>query len=626
MTAQQLAWRWVVHLPTDEVVYVDSKEKARECYEAVKAQPWPLYWDTETTGLLVRSGTQDFGRLLQISARPWDKAWAFDIRDDTWLPAITAIFNVAEAICAHNTKFDLHVTETYGRRLLDMFPESAIYDTVWLAHFFDERTSRKLKNLGTRYLGFDAAKDQRALKKVMKDNGYTWATVPMRYLVQYGGMDTIIGGRLFDHFWPTVKQHSLEAVKREQRLLPVVYNMERTGIRIDQDGMLDLTHKTEAELAEALATLEGIWQTTVVPKSDPKQKEAMNLASHVQVKAGFRKLGHAIPNTQAVTFHKLAAEAPVDSEAHQAAKALLAYKKHAKTLSTYLYPWARDMTEAGRIHPSFNTLGTITGRFSSSDPNFQNISKKGDLRKLIIAEDGNVLVVADYDQMELRQFAHYAEDERMRAAFLSGDDLYQQVSDLLGVDRDIGKMLTLASQYGAGWVTTKAQAIAFAFKLGQEDRVPDLMTLDWNALHEKFHKNYRVRHLQWMTEAQAQRRGNYGEQYILTVGGRRMRPKLMRKERGPGLPPVEIHIFKDLGNSLIQGSCADIMKEGMIALADAGYGDAMRLTVHDEIVLEVPEAKAEATLEEATSLMTRPEYVPPLTVSGDWARRYGDAK
>jgi DNA polymerase-1 len=100
----------------------------------------------------------------------------------------------------------------------------------------------------------------------------------------------------------------------------------------------------------------------------------------------------------------------------------------------------------------------------------------------------------------------------------------------------------------------------------------------------------------------------------------------MLKDRGSGLPPVRIYIFKDLGNSLIQGSCADIMKESIIALGEAGYADTMRLTVHDEIVIEVPEAEADATLEEASKLMERKEYVPPLTVSGSYAKRYGDAK
>lgn len=606
------------------VHHVENMDQAREVYKAVKASPSLLYLDTETTGLLVRSGTQDKARLIQLSVRPWDVAWTFDARDETYLDAITACMDVADEMAAHNLKFDMHVMETYGSPVFEAFAPTQLWDTVWVAHFHDERESRRLKDLATKHLGMDGAEEQRALKKLMKDNGWDWDTVPLRYLVQYGGMDTIMGGELFDLLYPRTEPYAMEAYRREQRLLPYIYKMERKGIKIDMPGLEKMTEEYEAAQEEALDKLAILFGKEVVPKANKDKKDALNLASGVQVMGAFRAMGSPIPNTQAVTFHRIAQEGV--GQAQEAAEAILTYKETAKTLSTYLRPWAAQVDEAGRIHPSFNTLGTITGRFSSSDPNFQNITRGHGLRDLLVAEEGNMLVVADYEQMELRQFAHYAEDERMRAAFLSGDDLYQQVADLLGVSRDIGKMITLAAQYGAGWRKTKEQAIEFAYKLGQADRVPELRKLNWQDLTERFHKQYKVRHLQWLTEAQAQRRGNYGEEYIRTAGGRRMRPKMMTKERGPGLPPVRIYIFKDLGNSLIQGSCADVMKESLIALGDAGYGDAMRLTVHDEVVLEVPEDQAEEVLAHATQLMERHEYVPPLTVSGSWARRYGDAK
>ena len=607
-----------------EVRHVESIEGARDALRALRAQPGLLYLDTETTGLLVRSGLQDKARLIQVSVRPWDMAWTFDARDGRWAEPLEHMMMEAENFCAHNTKFDMHVMETYGLPVQDYFEWENIWDTTWLAHFHDERVSRKLKDLSARYLGGASQDEQRKLKKLMKDNGWDWDTVPLRHLVQYGGQDTLDGGELFDLLYPRVEPYAMEALRREQRLLPYIYRMERNGIKLDMEGLAQMTADEEAKQAAALERLADLFGKQVVPKADPKNKEALNLASGVQVKGAFRAMGHPIPNTQAVTFHQIAQEET--GPAQEAAEAILAYKEHTKTLSTYLRPWAEQVDPNGRIHPSFNTLGTITGRFSGSDPNFQNITRGHGLRDLVVAEEGNTLVVADYDQMELRQFAHYAEDERMRAAFLSGDDLYQQVADLLGVDRSIGKMITLASQYGAGWRKTKEQAIAFAYRLGEADRVPELRRLDWKAMTERFHQKYKVRHLQWLTEAQAQRRGNYGEEYIRTVGGRRMRPKVMEKSRGPGLAPVRIYIFKDLGNSLIQGSCADLMKESIIALGEAGYGDAMRLTVHDEVVIEVPAAEAEATLEEAKRLMERHEYVPPLTVSGSWATRYGDAK
>ena len=611
-----------------EVIYVDSREKAIECYNAVKANPGLLYFDTETTGLLVRSGTQDQVRLIQLSVRPWDKAWAFDARTDEWQDAIRACFDVAESIAAHNLKFDIHVLYNYGIDLWEAFHANQMWDTTWIAHFHDENDSRKLKDLGVKYLRIDAAAEQAKLKRLMKKEGWDWETVPLKHLVNYGGMDTIIGGELYDLLMPRIEGWAMEPLRREQRLNRAVWEMERQGVRIDQDGLETMLEDERAKREDALVTIAKISGFKhVVPKADAAKKEwakddILNLASHAQVKGTFRAIDYPIPNTQAITFYKLIADGESDPNAKVLAQAILTYKKTTKTISTYLEAWKRDMTEAGFIHPSFNTLGADTGRFSSSQPNFQNITKKGGLRNLMIPDEGYSFVVADYEQMELRVFAHFAEDERMRAAFLSGDDLYQQVSDLLGVPRDVGKMITLASQYGAGWAKTKEQAIEFAFKLGNEDQVPTLMAYDWRAMHERFHKNYKVRDLQYRTEGIAQKRGAFGDPYILTVGGRRQRPKRVLIEKN-GRKTL-ISIFKDLGNSLIQGSCSDIMKESIIAAWERGLD--LRLTVHDELVAHVRDKDVDWAKEVLLEVMTRTEYVPPLTVEAGSGKSYGDAK
>ena len=613
-----------------QVVYVDTLEKAHQAYRAVQRSNDLLYFDTETTGLLVRSGYQDKARLIQVSVRPWDVAWAFDARTPEWREAIYHMFVEAQNVCAHNTKFDIHALETYGVKVLEIVDKHHIWDTHWLAHFHDETVSRKLKDLGVRYLRMDAAHEQAKLKRLMKKEGWTWETVPLQHLVRYGGMDTIIGGELYDYLMPRVAPYAMEPLRREQRLLPAVYAMERKGIRIDQEGLARMTAEQRDVRDNALEVLAELAEAEhVVPKADFIQKDwdvstVLNLSSGAQVKGFFRRLGAPVPNTQAITFYKMIADEKAPEDAKKAAQALLDFKKTAKTLGTYLEAWARDLTPEGRIHPSFNTLGADTGRFSSSDPNFQNITKKGGLRNLMLPDEGKTIVVADYDQMELRMFAHFAEDERMRAAFLSGDDLYQQVSDLLGVPRDVGKMITLASQYGAGWRKTKEQAIQFAFKLGNEDQVPTLMGYDWEQMHTDFHRAYKVKSLAYRTEAAAQMRGQLGDPYILTVGGRRQRPKRMvvtNKETGR---KTTISIFKDLGNSLIQGSCADIMKESIITAHEQGM--ELLLTVHDELVGQCPTGEEEEMGAAMAQIMTREEYVPPLTASAGWGQNYGEAK
>lgn len=609
-----------------ETVYVDTIAKAKECYHAVQASPSLLYFDTETSGLLVRSGTQDKARLIQVSVRPWDKAWAFDARDDQWLQALKNIFGAAGAICAHNTKFDIHVMETYGIHLLDMFAPRQIWDTLWLAHFFDETTSRRLKDLGQMYLHIDAGAEQAKLKRLMTKNNWDWDTVPIKYLVDYGGMDTLIGGELFDLLYPKVASWATEPLEREQALLPAIYAMERSGIRIDREGLAKMTQhsqQVQTQELERLAFIAGV-DHAIAKSADGKdlEGEVLNLASRLQLTTLFRRLGAPIEDTQATTFYKMLYNTEVPQVARDAAQALLSFKAVTKTLTTYLRAWDRDITESGYIHPSFNTLGTITGRFSSSSPNFQNISKAGGLRDLMIPEDGHAFVVADYEQMELRLFAHFAQDEKMRAAFLSGDDIYQQVADTLGVNRSVGKMITLASQYGAGWQTTKRNAIQFAYKLGEAEQVPTLEAFDWREMIETFHSNYKVKWLQYQCEAMAQKRGQLGDAHIVTVGKRRQRPKRVKVTHN-GRESI-IPIFKDLSNSLIQGSCSDIMKDAIIDAHAAGLD--LRLTVHDEVMAVVKIGEEENAIKVLTQAMERREYTPPLTVEAASGASYGEAK
>ena len=213
----------------------------------------------------------------------------------------------------------------------------------------------------------------------------------------------------------------------------------------------------------------------------------------------------------------------------------------------------------------------------------------------------------------------------MRSAFLEGRDIYQEVADTLGVERQVGKMMMLASIYGAGAATIKRQAINMAYALGMEDLIPTLRDYDWDDLHSRFHYKYNIRNLSDLCELQARRRGALGEPYIMTTGGRRQRPKRVKLKPVNGYRQT-VFIFKDLANSLVQGSSADMMKQALIETAEAGYLSYMRLTVHDEQVLEVPLDKVEEVSETINRLMTRNEYVPPLTVGADTARRYGEAK
>ena len=588
----------------DNVVFIQQAPAARKAVEALAGQV--ISFDTETTGLNVRSGEQDIGRTIQFSMRPWAGAIVMEMVDEM-KPFIDEILWSAEEVIAHNIKFDVHVAETFlGYSLFQVYDYEKLHDTVWSAAFVDERDGKKLKELAVRHLNDKAAGSQAALKRFMKDNGFDWATVPVEQLIVYGGNDAIITGQLFDLLHPKAMAIAPEAYTREQHLAPVLYAMERAGMLLDVPLLEQVAKEEEAARDAALLQVR-----TMYPGLNPN--------SHVQVRKAFEERGMEIPDTQAPTLRKAYAAG------EDLAGAILKFRKHGKTFGTYCKPWLEVVTSKGRIHPSINSLGAKTGRMSSEKPNFQNIPRGHRLRDIILAEEGSTMLVADWNQMELRLYAHFARDEAMRAAFLDGHDIYQEVADTLGVERQVGKMMMLASIYGAGPTTIKRQAINMAYALGMEDLIPTLRDYDWQDLHERFHAKYNIKNLSDQCELQARRRGALGEPYIMTTGGRRQRPKRVKLKPVNGYRQT-VFIFKDLANSLVQGSSADMMKQALIETAEAGYLQYMRLTVHDEQVLEVPLELVDEVSETLDRLMTRREFVPPLTIGADSAQRYGQAK
>lgn len=587
-------------MPEPAIVWLQSVEECREFVRGQNIDTSILAFDTETTGLEVRNGYA-VPRIVQFSWRPWKEAIVVETTPE-FADFIQYMFTEFDHIVGHNTKFDMHAMMTAGFNVYDFFPPENVHDTLWLARLKDERTSAKLKDLGTRYLREEAADKQKDLKKKMRDNKWGWGDIPIKYLVEYAGYDAILTGELFDLLIPQITFAAV-AYRREQLLSPVLLKMERTGLHVDQE----LLDKTTAEYA-----------TIVMDKKAALERVApgLNPNSPQQINKQLIKRGITVPNTQATTLSQINDDF---------AKTLIDYREHNKVLTTYLQPWQEIIKPTGRLHPWFNQLGTKTGRFSSSDPNLQNIPRGHVLRDIFNAAPGSKMVVADWNQMELRLYAHFAKDQNMIAAFLSGDDVYQQTADLLGVPRQVGKMIMLASIYGAGPQTIKRQCTIMAIQADMPDLLEEIERYDWSELYNKFHSQYKIKELARQCELIARKRHMYDEPYIVTWGGRRQRPKLVMNAERNGRRQ-EIAIYKDLANSLVQGSSADLMKQALIDVDKAGAGEYLRLTVHDEMVAEVPDAEVENVKRLMEQVMTHNEFIPPLTVGALSADRYGDAK
>jgi DNA polymerase-1 len=359
-----------------------------------------------------------------------------------------------------------------------------------------------------------------------------------------------------------IGKHGLEKVcALEQSLLPVVVEMEARGIAVDPEKLTSIREQAERELQDATTAVQQF-----VGDAD------FNPNSTAQVLEKFRGRGVHLPNTQEETL--VACQDPLAQE-------ILKYrvsKKLAEQAQSLLNAVGAD----GRIHASFNPMGTRTGRFSSSKPNLQNVGRG--LRSCFVPRPGNVLVVADYSQIELRGAAATADEEMMLTAYKEGADLHRQTASLvlrkpleevLKEHRQLAKAVNFGLLYG--------QSARGLVRFAKTSYGVDLTESDAEAFRNRFFEAYpglkRWHNENWQ-------RAKNGATEVRTVTGRR---RLL-----PSGPTKEWQRFTGLVNTVVQGGCADGLKYAMVNLAQRlPEGAHIVSTIHDELIVEAPQELAE---------------------------------
>jgi DNA polymerase-1 len=308
----------------------------------------------------------------------------------------------------------------------------------------------------------------------------------------------------------------------------------------------------------------------------------------------------------------------------------------AKLHSTYITGMRKRMHETEGIHyvyTSFTQHGTVTGRLSSRDPNVQNIPTESLIRGLFIAPDGQMLVVADYDQIELRVMAHFCQDPTMLGIFQRGEDIHagtaavvlgKELEEVTPFERSkIGKPLNFAVVYGAGW--QRVAAMSGASELAARGFL--------DRYYERFAY---VQPWKRQVLLQAHKRGDpkhpfLQPPYVTTLLGRKRRlPELYDGDQAKRRRAERQAI-----NHRVQGTAAEIMKIAMIrvnrAFADTPY--RMQMTVHDELISAVPEEYVEQAKGVVVTSMSGisfnngdPIINVPLVVSCKAAKRWSEAK
>lgn len=408
----------------------------------------------------------------------------------------------------------------------------------------------------------------------------SFAEVPLADATRYAAEDADVTWRLHRLFQPRLADEGGTRVYQrvDRPLVPVVAMMERNGIRVDRERLAGLS----GEFATQIAALE----TTIHEKcggpftiGSPKQLGEI-LFDKLGYKGGKKGKTGQYSTDQSVLEGLAAqgAEVPV---------LVLEWRQLSKLKSTYTDALQAAINpETGRVHTSYSLVGAQTGRLSSNDPNLQNIPIRTEIgrqiREAFVAEPGNVLLAADYSQIELRLAAHMADVPALKEAFAAGEDIHARTAmELFGtVDRDTrgrAKTINFAILYGISrW--------GLAGRLGVTAEEAQAMI---DRYFERFPGIQRYIH----DTLESVRERGYSE----TLFGRKTWfPRINSKNQAERQGSERAAI-----NAPIQGTCADIIKRAMVrmmpALDAAGLGHVkMLLQVHDELVFELPVGDVDA--------------------------------
>jgi len=369
----------------------------------------------------------------------------------------------------------------------------------------------------------------------------------------------------------------------------VLQRIERNGVLIDKP----LLQQQSQELAERIVALEQ--------QAYALAEQPFNLGSPKQIgeilfgKQGLpvvKKTATGAPSTDEEVLEKLAEDYPLP-------KCLLEYRSLAKLKSTYTDKLPLMINEVtGRVHTNYAQAVAVTGRLSSNDPNLQNIpvrtAEGRRIREAFIAPPGHCIVSADYSQIELRIMAHLSQDESLLKAFAEGIDVHRATaSEVFGVavdqvsneQRRYAKVINFGLIYGMS-------AHGLAKNLGIERVAAS------NYIDRYFQRYPGVKRYMDETRATAKAQG-----YVETVFGRRLWLPEINSPNGPRRAGAERAAI----NAPMQGTAADLIKLSMVAvqqaLDDQRRASKMIMQVHDELVLEVPEAELDWVRVELPRLM-----------------------
>jgi DNA polymerase-1 len=477
--------------------------------------------------------------------------------------------DAGKAKVGQNLKYDWHVLQNHGINL-----QGITHDTLLQSYVLEAHERHDMDTLAARHLGEKTIKYEEVCGKGAGQIGFD--QVAIEHASSYAAEDADITLRLHRHLYPALAAEAgLASVYRdiEMPLLPILAKVERTGVKLDAD----LLRAHSGTLASAMLELEGKAHAAAGQPfnlNSPKQLGEI-LFNQIGLKPKKKTPGGA-PSTNEDALQELALDHPLP-------KLILDYRGLAKLKSTYTDKLPLMVNpRTGRVHTNYAQAVAVTGRLSSNDPNLQNIpvrSAEGrKIREAFIAEPGNVIVSADYSQIELRIMAHLSGDASLLQAFANDADIHAATAaevQGVAVDSVTPDMRRMAKAVNFGLIYGMS-AHGLAAQLNIERSAAQLY------IDRYFARYPGVLDYMNRTREQAKLHG-----YVETLFGRRLYLPEIRAA-GPRRQGAERAAI----NAPMQGTAADLIKLAMIAvqgwLDTSGLKSRLIMQVHDELVLEVP--------------------------------------
>ncbi len=599
-----------------ETVVVDTPQALAALAEKLAQAEW-ISFDTESTStdplrgemvgfsLAVEEGT---GYYIPVGHRTGETQLPLEQVAEVIGPLMA---DPARPKLGQNLKYDLLMLRCHGIQAANL-----AFDTM-LAEWLIDPSSHNLglKEMADHYLGAQMTHIQELIGT--GKNQRTMAEVPVAQAAPYAAADAEVTLRLKPILEDGMRRAQVERVfnEIEMPLLPKLAEMEWNGISLDVPFFQRMGVVLSQRLAEIEKDIYGVvgypfnvnstqqlsrvlFETLRLPPPDRRKKTAS---------------GHF--STSADVLEELRGKHPV-------VDMVLENRELAKLKSTYVDALPQEINpRTGRVHTSYSQTGSVTGRLASSEPNLQNIPTRTDLGRQVrngfVAAPGWLLLSVDYSQIELRIVAHAAQDEAMLAAFRAGQDIHATTAAAVyGVP--LGKVDKAMRRH--------AKAINFGLIYGMSafglSRTTDLTLAESEDFVKAYFEKFPAvkRYLDGVRYLAAQ------QGYVETLlGRRRYFPNLVN----PTNQVLRNREEREAINAPIQGTAADIIKIAMIrlpdALAEASSQARPLLQVHDELVLEVPEAELAAAARLVRQVMEGAYQLDiPLSTEARWGINWGE--